>query len=97
MRCGRRSGTAPTRFRITSLNRHSGGAPAGGGTFRGNSGRGHSHEFFRTLMSRKRWLRLLGVTQGPCQHPAGVLAHALVMICIAEMKRELPRFLPIQR
>jgi hypothetical protein len=52
---------------------------------------------FRTLMSRKRWLRLLGVTQGPCQHPAGVLAHALVMICIAEMKRELPRFLPIQR
>jgi Zn-dependent alcohol dehydrogenase len=38
MRYGRRSGTAPTRFRITSLNRHSGGAPAGGGTFRGNSG-----------------------------------------------------------
>jgi hypothetical protein len=26
MRYGRRSGTAPTRFRITSLNRHSGGA-----------------------------------------------------------------------
>ena len=27
----------------------------------------------------------------------GLLAHALVMICIAEMTRELPRFLPIQR
>jgi hypothetical protein len=46
MRYGRRFGTAPTRFRITSLNRHSGGAPAGGGTFRGNSGRGIRTEFF---------------------------------------------------
>jgi len=35
--------------------------------------------------------------QAKCQHPVGILAHALVKICIAEMTRELPRFLPIQR
>lgn len=46
MRYGRRSGTAPTRFRITSLNRHSGGAPAGAALSEAIRAEGIRTEFF---------------------------------------------------